>query len=113
MAGPRDAKTSPVASLLRSASLKTDADRRSLIGSALTDASGPTRPIAAIVTVQKNRRLPPRLPTGGLKVLKVPNRTLLRSERQASRLQPSALNVRRSAAFLGSFSSVPNPPRSP
>jgi len=90
---------SPLANLFKSASLNTDRDRRSLIGSALTETSGPSKLVAAAITVQNKLRLAPRRPMGRFTVLKVPNRTLLRSERQGGlSVQRSAFGVRRAMA---------------
>src|ERR1700747_3327893 len=82
MAGPLEANTSPPAKLCKSASLNTERDRSSLIGSALTVATAVTKPIAAAINVENNLRT-----TGGplrekFTVLKVSNRTLDLSERQ-------------------------------
>jgi hypothetical protein len=74
--------------------LKTETDRSSLIGSALTVTNEPSKPIADTITAQNNLRLVPCRPTGSFRVLKVANRSLRCVERQAE-------GFRRSAALSG------------
>ena len=71
LVGPFDAKTSPPASLFRSASLNTDRERRSLIGSALTLTSEKSQPVAAATNDQNSLWLASRRPARGGEVLKV------------------------------------------
>ena len=116
MAGPLDAKTSPVANLFRSASLKTETDRRSLIGSALTVARRPIKPIAVATTVKNSLCLATHRRKEGGTVLKVWNRTLVRSERQLyakglvlpfrsrDQLQTETVRIRSVQRFGASFS---------
>src|SRR5205823_62133 len=84
IAGPLEANTSPPANLFKSASLNTDRDRSSLIGSALAAVTAARRPTAATINVENNLKPITGPPRGKFKVLKVSNRTLDVSERQGS-----------------------------